>query len=1785
MVKTIILMFAIFLLQSAIASAQPSFYEVEPNNTPSEAANITGEVILIGTMGRGDQDGFKWTVSDVDAQKRWTFELQGTPGKLTVVDVIRVEYADNGVDVLGTKRLFTMGSRDGLRVVRIEDLLFEPGEYILGFASTGGGADLYRPPAGSINFNEKMSTSEAATDTAEPGAYRLIIRHGRSLYLRSNREDRASKESALNLRLGSADAAYVETPTSWYQIKPAEADTEKRWDIFGQVSVGRQAQINLHSTDGAVLATTTSDTEGKFSFPDLGLEAGVYHVEIIGEDGGYIRSLESVSVGQLIEGAEAEPNDYWEFANRFNPGQPITGRMGKANEKDFFRFILDEKLSDQVLSLHLDSEKGQELTLCLTDEQGKDIQCRKGSGGIELSGLVLNPGIWGLSVRRGPEGAQYSISLIGGGAIAAGMEAEPNDKVEYATAIPAKNRIKGRFSGNDTDFYTILITEKPQLWRIQVIGEGIHELAYYDGAGIENQRFRVPQGQRRVRLDNVFMLPGLHHIRVSGTGGGSYTLLARPLGPPGPNGEIEPNDDTSRMQPLRMGQTRSGLLEDKQDRDYYRFSLENWDRIKLTIQPPVDGEIQANLFWDNSSFKQFIHPEPGKQVELEGIFPPGDYRLVLEAKTISEAEYKVSLARLGRFGCPTDCEPNDNFSFASKFPKNQIIEGRVNQWRDDDWFKLPVFEQATEVTLTSEARPTLYVVSWDDLHHNIADWDAEAKLFHGTLSPGKQYYVQVRGSPDSAYRIDVGFPTPLAAAAQASASEFTLTLNLETRDVGAYRAFAQQVDGVLKLTNNSEKPLELALESASSDHRWSLKLDKRSVTVLAKSAISIPVNLQVPVDAWAGHPVRITVRAVAEDNSQVTDFTEVTAGPETLPVNPRHGWSIPTELLGGFNLSRDVFGGRWVGEEDRKIGHGFPLLLDGMAVENEGMELRAGRETDKEIIIDLAGDEPVEVLGLMINELSQAHTSLFLRNVDFALSLDGTEFIPVITDELLPIKSEQAFVLKQAVAARFARLKLKHGFSSATYPGFNLGEIKVVARPGVDISNARGFNLADPLLGGHVAWSNPPTTASGNWDKLLLADPQAGNRVRLKPGQTQDFVIGFQHVRAAQITRIEWLDVESLAEDEKFKQVSLSVSVDSPLGPWLALGEWDLSSAGSPAVYELENPVWARYVKFSATSSGTPYTYNPAVINIWERPVDTDYLSILGEWGFASQAAIHELQHPLRLDKPLEASGHTSRATAASLQADTQVSGQVALGKQEHWYKVDVPGSDNTLTIVVSGEPTVRTVVVLENSSAEPQAMRKLLSQSSSQQHTYEAVVEPGQSYFIKLEEPPRNVVFLWDTSASVGAYLPVIYTSLMAYARDVVPGRDSVNMIPFGGSLLLRDWYGEPYVLQTVLNNYPRKDNSSAAEAALAQATKALAPRAGTKAIVMITDAATSQYPPMWDAFRQVQPRIFALGLGSQGAFGGNPPLEQDLMQDWSRVNGGHYTHMLSEGDMEIAFDRASSMLRRPAAYSLEVSSGYREAPGPGRLKVVTTNGSSSGAIELILDASGSMLKRLDGKRRITIAKEVLTEAVNQYIPAGTPVALRVFGHKQPNACHTDLEMALKPLKADDAARIIQAVKARNLAKTPIADSLAMIESDLKSSKGRKVIVLVTDGEETCEGSPEQVIQKLQNSGIDLSLNIVGFAIDDAELEAKFESWAKLGSGRYFSARSQEGLSDALQLALQVPYTVYDSGGTIKGKGVVGGEPIELEQGYYRVVVQTSPPQIFQQVEITGEQEQLIEY
>ena len=269
--------------------------------------------------------------------------------------------------------------------------------------------------------------------------------------------------------------------------------------------------------------------------------------------------------------------------------------------------------------------------------------------------------------------------------------------------------------------------------------------------------------------------------------------------------------------------------------------------------------------------------------------------------------------------------------------------------------------------------------------------------------------------------------------------------------------------------------------------------------------------------------------------------------------------------------------------------------------------------------------------------------------------------------------------------------------------------------------------------------------------------------------------------------------------------------------------------------------------------------------------------------------------------------------------------------------------------------------------------------------------------------------------------------------------------------------------------------------------------------------------------------------------------------------------------GDYELRYALGAShrvLARRP----LRVTEP--ETP-PGALLVVSSTADKTvalpegAAVEVILDASGSMLKRQDGQRRIDIAKSVLSDLVRESLPSATPFAMRVFGHREADSCRTDLEISLSPLDATAAASRISGVEAMNLAKTPIAKSLELVAQDLAGVEGTSVVVLVTDGEETCGGDPAAAVEKLRGLGFDVRVNIVGFAIDDDDLKSQFRYWADLGGGAYHDAAGATDLATSIRESLQASFDVLDAGGETVASGSVSGGSVELPAGSYRVRVE----------------------
>jgi Mg-chelatase subunit ChlD len=261
-----------------------------------------------------------------------------------------------------------------------------------------------------------------------------------------------------------------------------------------------------------------------------------------------------------------------------------------------------------------------------------------------------------------------------------------------------------------------------------------------------------------------------------------------------------------------------------------------------------------------------------------------------------------------------------------------------------------------------------------------------------------------------------------------------------------------------------------------------------------------------------------------------------------------------------------------------------------------------------------------------------------------------------------------------------------------------------------------------------------------------------------------------------------------------------------------------------------------------------------------------------------------------------------------------------------------------------------------------------------------------------------------------------------------------------------------------------------------------------------------------------------------------------------------------------------------QPGAYELRYQTGQsdsvlaraalRVTPGAarGKLRVVSESAASAfGNVEFVLDASGSMLQRLGGVRRIELAKNALAELARDALPATSAFALRVFGHKQAGSCRSDLEIPLAKIDRAAAVARIQSLDAMNLAKTPIAASLQKVREDLAGATGPTLVVLVTDGEETCGGDPKAAIEALRAAGHDVRIDIVGFAVDEVALEETFRGWARLGGGNYFDAESGEQLRAAMRDTLQPAYEVL-SAGKVVATGAVNGAALELPAGSYRV-------------------------
>jgi Ca-activated chloride channel homolog len=186
---------------------------------------------------------------------------------------------------------------------------------------------------------------------------------------------------------------------------------------------------------------------------------------------------------------------------------------------------------------------------------------------------------------------------------------------------------------------------------------------------------------------------------------------------------------------------------------------------------------------------------------------------------------------------------------------------------------------------------------------------------------------------------------------------------------------------------------------------------------------------------------------------------------------------------------------------------------------------------------------------------------------------------------------------------------------------------------------------------------------------------------------------------------------------------------------------------------------------------------------------------------------------------------------------------------------------------------------------------------------------------------------------------------------------------------------------------------------------------------------------------------------------------------------------------------------------------------------------------IMIILDGSYSMNEKIDGEgqpqdSKMTVAKRVIAQVI-QTLPANTRVGLRVYGQSQVPFLDCQSTVLLSPLGFNNRAEIAsQLAKVRPIGQTPISLAIRVsAQQDFAGYTGKKTIVLVSDGQETCDADPCKVGVELVQNGVDVTINTVGLGIaTNYDAQRQLKCVALGTNGQFYSADTSASLAKGLQ-------------------------------------------------------------
>lgn len=206
--------------------------------------------------------------------------------------------------------------------------------------------------------------------------------------------------------------------------------------------------------------------------------------------------------------------------------------------------------------------------------------------------------------------------------------------------------------------------------------------------------------------------------------------------------------------------------------------------------------------------------------------------------------------------------------------------------------------------------------------------------------------------------------------------------------------------------------------------------------------------------------------------------------------------------------------------------------------------------------------------------------------------------------------------------------------------------------------------------------------------------------------------------------------------------------------------------------------------------------------------------------------------------------------------------------------------------------------------------------------------------------------------------------------------------------------------------------------------------------------------------------------------------------------------------------------------------------------------NGGCARDAMLVFDGSGSMAEVTfdpTAPTKIADARRAIAQAIPDIAPLRR-IGLLIYGPNAGDSCGgIDLRFAPRPDAAHAVITAIDGLTPRGL--TPLAASVRAAAQALNHRADPGIIVVVTDGNETCGGRPCQTATDLAEASRDLTIHVIGFRAtvdfwtwDNPEQEAQggtdsvARCLADLTGGIYVKTQTVSELVEALKVTLGCP-------------------------------------------------------